>query len=90
MFELEERPERALLIALDTGVENTEALLLELEELTKTAGAEVVATVTQKLPCPEKATFIGSGKLEEVTQFCQDNDIDLLIFGDIQDRKNLL
>ncbi len=80
MFELEERPERALLVALDTGEENTEALLLELTELTNTAGAEVIATVTQKLPCPEKATFIGSGKLEEITEFCQDQNIDLLIF----------
>ena len=80
MFELEQRPERALLVALDTGEENTEALLDELAELTKTAGAEVVATVTQKLPCPEKATFIGSGKVEEVAEFCENNDIDLLIF----------
>lgn len=80
MFELEERPERALLVALDTGEENTEALLVELEELTKTAGAQVIATVIQKLPCPEKATFIGSGKLEEITEFCKDQDIDLLIF----------
>ena len=80
MFELEQRPERALLVALDTGEENTEALLDELAELTKTAGAEVVATVTQKLPCPEKATFIGSGKVMEVAEFCENNDIDLLIF----------
>ncbi len=80
MFELEQRPERALLVALDTGEENTEALLDELAEPTKTAGAEVVATVTQKLPCPEKATFIGSGKVMEVAEFCENNDIDLLIF----------
>ena len=80
MFELEQRPERALLVALDTGEENTEALLDELAELTKTAGAEVVAMVTQKLPCPEKATFIGSGKVVEIAEFCENNDIDLLIF----------
>ncbi len=80
MIELQERPERALLIGLDTGVEDTESLLEELAELTETAGAEVVAVMTQKLPCPEKATFIGSGKLQEVTEFCQNNDVDLLIF----------
>ncbi len=80
MIELEVRPERALLIALDTGTENTEALLAELEELTATAGAQVIATVTQKLPCPEKATFIGSGKLKEITEFCENNQVDLLIF----------
>jgi GTP-binding protein HflX len=80
MIELEERPERALLVGLDTGTEDTDALLEELEELATTAGAEVIATVTQKLPCPEKATFIGTGKLEEITEFCKDNDIDLLIF----------
>lgn len=80
MFELEERPERAVLVALDTGEEDTPALMAELEELTDTAGAQVIATVTQKLPCPEKATFIGSGKLEEIRDFCADNHIDLLIF----------
>ncbi|MBR4868078.1 MAG: GTPase HflX [Clostridia bacterium] len=80
MIELEQRPERALLVGLDTGEEDTEALLEELEELATTAGAEVIAKVTQKLPCPEKATFIGSGKLEEITEFCESNEIDLLIF----------
>lgn len=80
MIELEQHPERALLVGLDTGEENTEALLEELEELTVTAGAQVIAKVIQKLPCPEKATFIGSGKLTEITEFCEANDIDLLIF----------
>ena len=37
MIELEQHPERALLVGLDTGEENTEALLEELEELTVTA-----------------------------------------------------
>lgn len=80
MIELEEHAERALLVGLDTGAEDCEALLQELAELAKTAGADVIATVTQRLPVPEKATFIGSGKVQEIADFCKAQEIDLLIF----------
>ncbi|MEG1243670.1 MAG: GTPase HflX, partial [Oscillospiraceae bacterium] len=52
----------------------------ELEELAKTAGAEVFAKVVQKREKPNAALFVGTGRLEEIKQLCQSNDIDLLIF----------
>ncbi|MCL2508128.1 MAG: GTPase HflX [Oscillospiraceae bacterium] len=73
-------PERAVLVAVDTGEYDVETSLSELAELAKTAGAEALAKLTQKRQKPDSATFIGSGRLEELRVFCADGDIDLLIF----------
>ena len=80
MIELENQAEKAVLVAVDTGQEDSEALLAELEELSKTAGAEVVGTVVQRLETPDAATFVGSGKLQEIKDFCENWNADLLIF----------
>ena len=53
--------------------------LVELFELGKSAGAEPVLAVTQKLQKPETATFVGSGKLEEIKQICAEREIDLIV-----------
>lgn len=83
-------PERAMLVALDTGEYDAEASLAELAELAKSAGAEVVAQTMQKRPSPDAGTCVGEGKLEEIRDFCAGNEIDLLIFdrelGPIQQR----
>ncbi len=83
MAELHENkftPERALLVSLDTGEPDAEASLLELRELARTAGAEVVGVTVQKRPAPDAGTCVGEGKLEEIRDFCAANDIDLVIF----------
>lgn len=54
----------------------------ELEFLADTAGAEVVKKFTQKLTTPNRATFIGPGKLEEVRQFVGEHEIGTVIFDD--------
>lgn len=54
----------------------------ELEFLTYTAGGEVVKRFTQKLDVPNPKTFIGSGKMEQVLQFVEENKIDTVIFDD--------
>lgn len=72
--------ERALLVSVDTGEFDAEISMAELAELAKTAGAEVRGKIIQKKEAPEKATFIGSGRLEEVASLCTGDDIDLLIF----------
>lgn len=72
--------QRALLVGLDIGEEDFEISLSELRELTETAGGEVVGVMTQKRPTPEKATYIGSGRLEEIKEFCEANDVDIIIF----------
>ena len=80
MYENETKPQRALLVSLDTGEYDAESSLRELEELTRTAGAEPALTLTQKRPAPDTATCIGSGMVEQAAQICQLEDIDLLIF----------
>lgn len=54
----------------------------ELEFLAFTAGAEVSKRFIQKLDAPDSKYFVGSGKLEEITQFVHENDIDTVIFDD--------
>lgn len=79
-FENTQKPESALLVGVDSGDFDCEESLGELAELAKTAGAEVQAKVTQKREKPDAATYIGRGRLEEIKDFCRDNETDLLIF----------
>ncbi len=81
-FENKQEPEKVVLAAVDTGDYDCEVSLDELEELAHTAGAEVIARVTQKRDKPDAATFMGSGRLEELKTFCADNEVDLIIFDD--------
>lgn len=71
---------RAILAACDDGSFNVESSLDELSELALTAGAEVVARVTQKRPAPESATVLGEGKIEEIAELSQKLEANLLIF----------
>ena len=79
-FENEKKPQRVLLVCVDTGEYDAQASLDELWELSESAGAEPVATLTQKKQRPETATYVGSGRLEEIKSFCENQDIDVLIF----------
>ncbi|PSQ90941.1 MAG: GTPase HflX, partial [Bacteroidetes bacterium QH_2_63_10] len=54
----------------------------ELEHLALTAGAEVTDRVTQSLDSPNPATFIGSGKVDELARLTKERDSDLVIFDD--------
>ncbi len=71
---------RALLVAADLGEYDVEASLEELAELADTAGAQVIAKMSQKRSEFDSATCIGSGRLEEIAQFVKDQEVDLLIF----------
>lgn len=71
---------KALLVSVDTGEYDTDLSLDELEELSKTADAEVAGRVVQKRGSYDTATFIGRGRIAEIKEFCEANDIDLLIF----------
>lgn len=72
--------ERAVLVSVDLGESGAEASLAELEELAKTAGAEVIAAVTQKRKSYDPVTCIGGGRLLELADFCQSSRVDLIIF----------
>ena len=80
MYDNEIKKEYALLVSVDTGEFDAEVSINELEELAHTAGAEVVGKVIQKKEAPEKATFVGIGKLAEIIAFCETQEVDLLIF----------
>lgn len=71
---------RVMLCAVDIGEYDTERSLDELEELADTAGADTVIRVVQKRPSYEPATCIGSGRLEEMAELCQSENIDQIIF----------
>lgn len=54
----------------------------ELEQLALTAGAESVKRFTQKMEFPHPKTYVGKGKMEEITDYCRDAKIDVAIFDD--------
>ena len=62
--------------------EDCEKSLYELECLAFTAGAEVIFTLTQARTSPDNRTYIGKGKLEELSELCESNDVDIVIFDD--------
>lgn len=78
-------PERAVLIGLVTqgsAEAQVNEYLDELSFLAETAGAKTVKRFTQKVQRPDARTFIGSGKLEEIKNYVQTHDIELVIFDD--------
>lgn len=86
-FDLKETAEpieRAVLVGVDRNdpVWSMEESLAELERLVNTAGAEVVATTSQRLDSPNPRTFIGSGKAEEVADLCRSFAADVVVFDD--------
>lgn len=80
MIETEEKTPRAVLVCADVGEYDADNSLDELEELALTAGAETIAKVVQKRPTFDSATCIGSGRLAELAELCEKEEIDLVIF----------
>ncbi|MGN0762505.1 MAG: GTPase HflX, partial [Aristaeellaceae bacterium] len=72
-----EQSEKVMLISTDS-----EESLEELASLAETAGAMVITRVMQNRLKPDPATFIGSGKAEELSLVCQAMEIDLAIVDD--------
>jgi len=82
MHENKEEKQIAVLVAADLGEYDVEISLKELEELANTAGAEVAAKIVQKRSELDSATYIGSGRLEEVAELVKNSGVNLLIFDD--------
>ena len=77
--------ERTILVGLITPeVSETQAeeYLDELAFLSETAGAEPVARFLQRLDTPNPATFVGKGKLDEITEYVSAHEVGLAIFDD--------
>lgn len=82
VFNLEEK---AFLVGVDvrhSGLLDVEASLEELLLLADTAGIEVVGQTTQKVNHPDPATYIGSGKVEEVIHWIAELGANVVIFDD--------
>lgn len=80
----EERRERAVLVGVDRPGSTwpLASSLAELERLVDTAGADVVASTTQKLDAPNPRTFVGTGKADEVAELARAHAADLVVFDD--------
>ena len=62
--------------------EDTDRHLAELAQLVDTAGADSVGTVMQRRQSPDPATYLGSGKVEELRELCDALDADTVVFDD--------
>ncbi|WP_294599006.1 GTPase HflX [uncultured Rikenella sp.] len=81
----ENRPEQVVLATVIRDrqeVREAEEYLDELRFLAETAGFETAATFMQKLPAPDKRTFMGSGKLSEIKSCLEEREIGTVIFDD--------
>jgi len=77
--------ERVVLVSVSTPGQpevQVREFLDELEFLAHTAGAITVRRFIQKLDHPESRTYVGKGKLEEISAFIKANDIQIAIFDD--------
>jgi GTP-binding protein HflX len=79
------KQEKAVLVGVVTPNvtdEQQKEYLEELQFLVETAGGETVKWFTQKLQRPERATFVGTGKLEEIKEYVVAEEIDMVVFDD--------
>ena len=77
--------EKVVLVGIINQQQNEEKskeYLDELEFLTYTAGGEVIARFTQRMDSANSKTFIGTGKMEELAQFIEQNEIGTVVFDD--------
>ena len=80
-----EANERTVLVGLVTQRQSEAKVneyLDELDFLARTAGAEPEKRFIQKLDYPNPRTYVGSGKLAEIAQYIEENEIGLVIFDD--------
>ena len=82
---VEERETQAVLVAVIRDSQNPDTAveyLDELEFLAETANIRSVKRFTQRLPQPLSKIYVGPGKLEEIAEWCKENEIDVAIFDD--------
>lgn len=81
----QEETERTVLVGLITNTQNeakANEYLDELAFLAETAGAEPVKKFLQRLDTPNSRTFVGAGKLAEIKNYIDENEIGMVIFDD--------
>ena len=83
MIETAQKEERVLLVAVQMGDEwETQESLDELAELVRTAGGSVVGRVTQARERLHPGTYIGKGKIEEVSALIEMQDVSSVVMDD--------
>jgi len=79
------KQEKVVLVGIITpgqSDEQTKEYLEELEFLVMTAGGLTVKNFTQRMQKPDRATFVHSGKLEEIRDYVKSEEIDIVVFDD--------
>ena len=77
--------ETAILVGVSTRIQDMEHTLEYLDELAfliDTAGGVALKKFVQKLEFPDPRTYVGSGKLEEIHEWMQGRDADMVVFDD--------
>ncbi|MCX6237106.1 MAG: GTPase HflX [Bacteroidia bacterium] len=85
LFDTAVQKEKVVIVGLITGRQDEKKVneyLDELDFLVDTSGAEVWERFIQRLDNPHPATFVGTGKLQEIADFVKVHDIDAVIFDD--------
>ena len=82
LFDKKEKSEVILVSVMEKGADahESEASFDELEKLAETAGASVYARMTQEKASPDARTYIGSGKVKELSELCKNGGVDTVIF----------
>lgn len=84
-FETAIKPETAVLVGIigpNESEEQEQEYLDELAFLVDTAGGQTIKQFTQKMQRPDRATFVGSGKLDEILSFVKAEEADMVVFDD--------
>ncbi|TMW73296.1 GTPase HflX [Alteribacter natronophilus] len=77
--------EKAVLVGVKTGSVNEEDFVYrmdELEALVQTAGGTVEDILVQNREVPDRTTYLGKGKVEELKMLCEERDAAVIIFND--------
>ena len=76
--------EKAVMVGIETGRQlwRSSDSLAELEQLAATAGVEVLGQISQNVSQPNPATFVGKGKVEEISRLREELGADLVLFDD--------
>ena len=77
--------ENTVLVGVVNDSQDEEKLLEFLEELeflSVTAGGNVIKKFTQKINTPNPRTFIGKGKIDEISKYVKVNDVSVVVFDD--------
>jgi len=85
-YSTQERRERAVLVGVEVANRRDRwslaSSLDELNQLARTAGADVVGRLTQKLERPSSTHYIGAGKMQELIELKQELDYDTVVIND--------